>query len=217
MEAVVARRARYRSWLLAVLGAVCGLAMWSAQAVADSPLTWSAPTTIDSPNVLYGVSCPSSALCVAVDGAGQAVTATTPVAGPWTVTPIEGTSSYALNAVSCPSTSLCVTSANGNMLSSTTPTAAGAWTKTNVGTTASAISCPSTSLCVAVDAAGNVTNSTNPGAATPTWSTLAHIDNKRAVRSLVPGRGAVRGDRRGRQRPHLHRSDQQQRVDEDER
>jgi hypothetical protein len=57
---------------------------------------------------LSGVSCPSAALCVAVDGAGNVLTATSPTGGSaaWTITNVDGPT--ALASVSCPSVSLCV-------------------------------------------------------------------------------------------------------------
>ena len=65
---------------------------------AGSPLTWGAPVLVDhqapfgNPDPLYGVSCPSSGLCVAVDRAGNVVTSTNPTGGAaaWTVTDVDG-------------------------------------------------------------------------------------------------------------------------------
>ena len=81
----------------ALLGAGATLASPVALA-AGSPLTWAAPVLVDhqppfgSPTQLDGVSCPSSGLCVAVDGAGDVVTSTNPTGGAsaWTVTDVEG-------------------------------------------------------------------------------------------------------------------------------
>src|SRR5450755_4321217 len=83
------------------------------------------PANIDA-NSLSGVSCPSTSLCVAVDGFGNAVISTDPTAATPTWSPranIDGTNP--LSGVSCPSTSLCVAvDGFGNAVISTDPTAA---------------------------------------------------------------------------------------------
>src|SRR5919198_4752230 len=86
-----------------------------------SGLTWAAPVHVDhqppfSGNLLVGVSCPSTSLCVAVDySGGNVVTSTNPAGGAaaWTVTNVDGSprlqsSGVRLSAVSCQTNSLCV-------------------------------------------------------------------------------------------------------------
>jgi hypothetical protein len=81
-----------------------------------------------------GVSCPSSRLCVAVDGSGNAVTSRNPAGGAaaWKVTHIYGPAGCAptstdgapcsLNAISCPSIDLCVAvNADGGVVTSVKP------------------------------------------------------------------------------------------------
>jgi hypothetical protein len=106
---------------------------------------------------------------------------------------VDGQPLQALSGVSCVSRSLCVAvDAGGNVLRSTDPGGAGAWSATAVDTgefycgyhgtpgqcplSLSGVSCPSASLCVAVDNAGNGVISTDPTAATPTWSAPTVID-----------------------------------------
>jgi hypothetical protein len=106
---------------------------------AGSPLTWAAPVLIDhqppfGKTPVTGVSCPSSGLCVAVDGSGNVVTSSNPTGGSatWTLANVDGTNN--LNSVSCPSSSLCVAvDGAGNVVTSSNPTGrALAWTVTNV-------------------------------------------------------------------------------------
>jgi hypothetical protein len=156
---------------------------------AGSPLTWGAPVLVDhqapfgNPDPLYGVSCPSSGLCVAVDRAGNVVTSTNPTGGEsaWTVTDVDGAplDGAPLDGVSCPGTGLCVAvDWSGDVVTSTNPTGgASAWTVTAVDSSnlLSGVSCPSTSLCVAVDSAGNVVTSTNPPGGASAW-TVTDVD-----------------------------------------
>jgi hypothetical protein len=150
----------------------------SGSARAASPLSWSSPVLVDD-HALSSVSCPSQALCIAVDGVGNAVTSTDPAggAGAWTVRNIDG--SNMLGGVSCPSASLCVAVGGaGDVLTSTSPTGgASAWAATNVdgSNSVTGVSCPSTSLCVAVDNVGNVLTSTVPTGGASAW-TASHVD-----------------------------------------
>src|SRR5207237_836739 len=63
------------------------------------------PTPIDPAGYLYGVACPSTSQCTAVDGYGREVTFDPNNPGRATPTTIDGP--YALYAVACPSTSQC--------------------------------------------------------------------------------------------------------------
>jgi len=136
-----------------------------------------------------GVSCPTSALCVAVGAAGDVITSTDPTGGPstWTVTRVDG--SNVVTAISCPSNSFCAAVDQvGNVVTSRNPTGgASAWTVThidgsNCGFSASTgapcfltgVSCPTADLCVAVDANGNVVTSRKPVGTAADW-TLSHV------------------------------------------
>jgi hypothetical protein len=135
---------------------------------------------------LFGVSCPSSSLCVAVGRNGDVVTSTRPArGGSWRLTNVPGT--QRLSAVSCASKSLCVavngagrkteTGPFGEVAVSTDPTGgSGAWTVTKVdGTSLYGISCPSKLLCVATDDFGYAISSTDPTGGAAAWD-MQRID-----------------------------------------
>ncbi len=115
----------------------------------------------------------SGPLCVAVDSAGDVITATNPTGGEqaWTVTHVD---EHVIRAISCASTSLCIAvDTNGNVIDSAEPTRGEhAWAPADVDgeTPIVGISCPSTSLCVAVDGGGNVLSSTDPTEGVGAWS-----------------------------------------------
>lgn len=169
--------------LLAVAGVVLGLC---GSARAAGPLSWQKAGHIDA-RALSEVSCPSLALCVAVDNAGNIFTTAHPGAraSGWAVAHVDGGNRVA--GVSCPSASLCMAvDTAGNVVSSTDPASGpGAWTVVHVddATNTAAqisgltgVSCPSVSLCVAVDAVGNVVTSTTPTGGASAW-TVTYVDN----------------------------------------
>ncbi|HEX6688062.1 MAG TPA: hypothetical protein VF085_05295 [Solirubrobacterales bacterium] len=161
---------------LRVLGILAGVLLscsaTPALASADNPLSWNSYVDVDEGGDIFGVSCPSASLCVAVDLSGNVVTSTNPTGGTsaWAVAHVEATG---ITAVSCPSASLCVAvDRGGNVLTSTNPTGgAGAWTVTHVAGAPSlnAVSCPSVSLCVAGGGSSIVT-STNPTGGAGAWT-----------------------------------------------
>jgi hypothetical protein len=179
------------SLCVAVTGS--GTVQISNDPAAESP-TWSEPTMIDPvpdgtpPNNLSSISCPSAALCVAVNWAGDAVISTDPAAATphWTRSPAH-INPNPLSGVSCPSTALCVAvDMQGGVAITTNPTAATpTWTAyagVDGALELTGIACPSTTLCVAVDTSGNVVTSTDPAAAAPTWTvTQASTRSLRAV------------------------------------
>jgi hypothetical protein len=150
--------------------------------------SWSTPAPIDrrgSENAhggsLRGVSCPSTELCVAVDGEGDVVISHDPTAAkpvwspPANIDPAGG-----LTAVACRPTGLCVAvDASGNAIITSNAGASNAvWSAPAAidpiaGLTA--VSCPSTKLCVAVDAEGDAVVSNDPMAIPPTWSTPVKV------------------------------------------
>jgi hypothetical protein len=152
----------------------------SAQADASVPRPWRTSSTIDSRG-LFGLSCPSVALCGAVDGAGNVIESSDPGGGAsaWHAANVDDANQ--LFGISCPSASLCVAvDGSGDVVTSTNPArGAGAWTVASVDGTnrMSSVSCPSVSLCVAVDDAGNVVVSTDPADGSRAW-TVGHIDNQ---------------------------------------
>ena len=182
------RLSRLARFVVAIVLAFVGIMGWScAAAVADTPapLAWGIFATIDPlpspspPAFVQGVSCPSAALCVAIDASGDVITSTDP-ANAWRVTTGVDTSLYQLRGISCPSGTLCVAvDGGGNVVTSTNPTGgAMAWTtKSGVvspGFGFSGISCPTTTLCVAVTGDGNISTSTDPAdGSTAVWKAVA--------------------------------------------
>jgi hypothetical protein len=122
---------------------------------------------------IYGLSCASASLCVAVEGeapasdspvnlnsptSGNVAASSNPTGGVWTVINVDG--SNFLHGVSCPSIQMCVAVDNvGNVFTSSKPTQGKAgWRVTNVDgrNYLTGVSCPTTTFCVAVDGVGNV-------------------------------------------------------------
>ena len=132
---------------------------------------------------LQAISCPSRTLCVTVDSAGDVVSSRDPWgARPrWVLRRID--SGRWLTGISCPAQSLCVAvDQRGHVITSHAlggPSRAWSARLVDKGTMISsgvgfgplldAVSCPSVRLCVALDQAGNVVSSRNPGARRPTW------------------------------------------------
>jgi hypothetical protein len=126
-------------------------------------------------NYVYGVSCASSSLCVAVNGeaaandapaglippaSGSLVSSSNPTgpAAAWVSANVAGVSN--VHGISCPSVSFCVAvDVAGNVIISSKPTGGkAAWTVSNVdgANSLTGVSCPNISFCVAVDGVGNV-------------------------------------------------------------
>ena len=134
---------------------------------------WRTHEQIATAQPLTGVACPSSSLCVAVDGHGNAATSTTPSASSsWTLAKVAPP----LANVVCPSTTLCIGLAGGQIVTTTNPTGgAAAWSApvTIDSAPIADVSCPSATLCVAVDNAGNALTSTNPTGSAAAWQPAA--------------------------------------------
>jgi photosystem II stability/assembly factor-like uncharacterized protein len=161
----------------------------SSTSPTGGPSAWTAtkvdrnPRSPGGANAMYGVSCPSTSLCIAVDSAGNVLVSTNPAAATpvWTVRNVEG--NVTIYGVSCPSASLCVAAdGGGNVLTSTDPTSesASAWLVDYRVDTHQlyGVSCVLPSTCVAVDAAGNVVTSTAPTKGGSAW-TVASVDGIR--------------------------------------
>jgi WD40 repeat protein len=131
---------------------------------------WRTHQQIATAQPLTGVACPSSSLCVAVDGHGNAATSTTPSASSsWTLTKVAPP----LANVVCPSTTLCIGLAGGQIVTTTNPAGGpSAWSApVSIDSAPIAdVSCvPSATLCVAVDNVGNALTSTNPTGGAAAW------------------------------------------------
>lgn len=141
--------------------------------------------------MLFGVSCPSAQLCVAVGRNNTVATSTdsTGAASSWNST-FVGAGSFAtgpgggfynggqIRGVSCPTTQLCIAvSFEGLVYTSTNPTGGGAaWTTTDLTPTGPnihfhGISCPTTTFCAAAASDGKIVTSTNPTGGAAAWST----------------------------------------------
>jgi PASTA domain/Divergent InlB B-repeat domain len=140
----------------------------------DGGSTWTDPLDVETGVVLNGISCASTALCVAVDQSGNAVTSTDPGDATPTWTVVTGVDTFALLAVSCvPGAHSCVAVDNDGRAVSTTDDGAHWGTPATIGANIlTGVSCPDTGLCIAVSPLGDISHSTDPFDATPTWSSL---------------------------------------------
>jgi hypothetical protein len=142
---------------------------------------WQQVQVPGSPGNLYGVSCPSTALCVTGNALGNLFVSTSPTgpAAAWPATP--GGGSVQLTAAECPSVTRCIAvDNNADVLTSTNPSGGpAAWTFTNlipytqiVGTMISnamwGASCPTASFCAISAGDGQVFTSEDPFAISPT-------------------------------------------------
>src|ERR1700683_116431 len=90
-------------WLMAF--SVAGSAQRAAH--SDTSVRPEAGVTGSGAVAPIRLSCPSTTLCVAVDGAGHVITSTQPKgSAAWLTVDVDGT--HAINDVACPSGSLCV-------------------------------------------------------------------------------------------------------------
>jgi hypothetical protein len=118
---------------------------------------------------LWGVSCPSSSLCVATGG-DEVATSTDPAAGSdssWALAHVNGVDS--LRSISCPSVSLCVAVGGDDMATSTDPVG-GSWEISHLPGALGQVSCASGSLCAVLDA-GRILTSTEPTVASSWMAT----------------------------------------------
>jgi len=138
---------------------------------------------------LTGVSCPTTSLCVAVNGAnpggpaGKILTTTDPTSGQWAIAQLD--SSIHFTGVSCAGPTLCVAVARGGTIAvSSDPTGgASAWKVVDAPGGAGdleGIDCVE-SLCAAGNATGNILTSTEPIGSAP-WS-----EAKAGIAALVTG------------------------------
>lgn len=181
-----------KSKLSAVAGVLGLLAIQAGPAHAS---TWTA-VKLPDPSIqvaLYGVSCPSSSLCVAVGGNSTVAVSKNPTGGApeWSVFRPGGSvdlpdlpgGSVAygggqIRGVSCPTMGLCVAASfDGDIYSSANPAGGlSAWKvvglreerepRIHMG----GISCPSPSLCVAVAYGGKIVFSTDPAGDKTAWT-----------------------------------------------
>ncbi len=140
---------------------------------------------------MFGISCPSTSLCVAVGGNNTIASSTSPAggltdwkvvyAGPGTLptTPNSIFPGRQIRGVSCPSAQLCVAGTfEGNIYTATNPTGnADAWSVTDIdgegpNVHIRGVSCASHTLCVAVADKGRIFTSENPTGGPAAWSAI---------------------------------------------
>jgi hypothetical protein len=145
----------------------------SAGAATLPALVWSTPQSIDK-RALIAVKCPTASFCVAIDKAGNILTAKAPLtrARDWRRSHLDS----AITALACPSSALCVAvDSNGHVLTSRDP-AGGAktWSKALIDSISpgelSAVACRS-DFCVAAGQ-GNAFVSTNPTGGRRAWKSF---------------------------------------------
>jgi WD40-like Beta Propeller Repeat len=138
--------------------------VWTSTDPAGGAAAWRISTS--SPPFTSGT-CPTSTLCVAVNGHDLQAT-TNPGGGTWMTQAVADD----LDSVACPSASLCLAVGAAGALDVSTNPASGLWTHTTIdqGQQLNSITCPSASLCVAADSAGRVVSSTDPTGGPSTWT-----------------------------------------------
>jgi hypothetical protein len=169
-------RVRHHAPVALLFVLTLGVSFAPTTASAAPALAWSAPMSFDSGNAPSAVSCPSDALCVAVDNQGNALSTSDPTAAQpsWSSTAIDA--GEALNAVSCVASGPCVAVDDRGAAIVSSGSGASRWsppTSIAGGSPLTDVSCASASLCVAVNAEGDVLTSVNPGF---TGWTTASID-----------------------------------------
>jgi hypothetical protein len=177
--------------LLAVLALLPGAAASGAE-WSGHPLGGEAAAS-----QLFGVSCPSTSLCVAVGGNNTIASSADPLApGGWKAVYVDegvvagSPNQRQIKGVSCPSASLCVAvSGLGKIITSTEPTGdASAWSVADINPTGPnthfyGVSCPTTGLCVAVGGGGTIAVSTDPTGGAAAW-TITHLAEPLELRAV---------------------------------
>ncbi|HEX5525983.1 MAG TPA: hypothetical protein VFX44_02160 [Solirubrobacterales bacterium] len=135
---------------------------------------------------LFGISCPSAQLCVAVGSDNTIASSTDPTgtAASWNAVfagagPISpgGSNQREIRGVSCPTAQLCVAGTfEGMIYTATDPTGpASAWAVTDLSPEGPnvhiyGVSCPTAGFCVAAAGGGKILTSTNPTGGPAAWS-----------------------------------------------
>jgi hypothetical protein len=151
---------------------------------------------------LVGVSCPSTALCAAVDFSGNVLTTNTPTApGAWASVSTHPGGLGSLWGISCPAVGFCATvDGAGGQAITFNPGAPGLRVSRSLPGNAYGIWCQSASLCQASaqprGGLSSVLGSYNPGAAKSTWisSPLGAVNTIACPTPLVCIAGDDQGD-----------------------
>lgn len=145
---------------------------------------------------LFGISCPTPSLCVAVGGGNTIASATNPTGGPdsWKVVyPGEGQSEPnqdQIRGISCPSPRVCVAvTFLGQILTSEEPSgSAEAWQVSDLAPDGPnvhfyGVSCPTVDFCAASAGGAVVATSTNPTGGAGAW-TLTQLPGPMELRGI---------------------------------
>ena len=183
---LIVQSVRIRKFGLRALPALVAILFVALLASAAAPAFASTWTTRQLPAVgqapLFGISCPSTSLCVAVGGGNTIASSPNPAgpAGDWSVVNPGGVAppnQSGIRGVSCPSPQLCVAvSFEGLVLTSTNPTGGvGAWSVADLSPSGPnvrlyGVSCPSPTFCAASAGGAKVVTSTNPTGGAGSWT-----------------------------------------------
>jgi hypothetical protein len=177
---VTSHRLRRAATLAAIaFGLTAAGATLPALASAANPLTFAAGHQASaSVNGLGGVSCPSTAFCVAGIGGGIVEFSTTPASTTtaWTDVKLGSVSNLSdVEGVSCPTTTFCVAVDEAGYAwhtTSPTSTSSASWTENSQLTTSAlnGVACPSATICAAAtwSLVGGVANEVWEGVSCPT-------------------------------------------------
>jgi hypothetical protein len=188
-----------------VVAGLIALALGGLSATSALGSTWTGRqlTGEASKVMMFGISCPTMSLCVAVGGNNSIASSTNPAggqeswgtvyAGSGAVIIPEGGGFYnggQVRGVSCPSPQLCVAvTFDGLIYTSTNPTgAADAWAVTDVdgsgpNTHFYGVSCPTVSFCAAAAGGGRIATTTNPTGGIAAW-TITQLEGPLELRGV---------------------------------
>ena len=150
---------------------------------------------------LVGISCPSIALCAAVDFSGNVLTSHTPTSpGAWTSVSVHDGGLGSLWGISCPALGFCATvDGTGGQVITFNPATPGVRVSRSLPANAYGIWCQSAALCQASaqpkGGLSSVLGSYNPGARKPTW-TVSPLGAVNAIACPSPS-VCVAGDDQG--------------------
>jgi hypothetical protein len=190
-------------WCL-ILAAAAVLAIGEATAAPALASTWTDRQLAGeaAKATMFGISCPTTSLCVAVGGNNAIASSTNPAGGQesWSTVyagagavVIEGGGFFngrQIRGVSCPSSQLCVAvTFDGLIYTSTTPTGpASSWAVTDVdgagpSTHFYGVSCPTVAFCAAAAGSGRIATTTNPTGGAAAW-TIAQLEGPLELRGI---------------------------------
>jgi hypothetical protein len=185
-----------RLWKQGVVALVMG-ALAASGAAPASGADWTLRTVGDS--IMLGISCPTTARCVAVGAGNTVLSSDDPTAGAsgWSLANVGAgeqgpyfSPSRQIRAVDCPGVGFCVgVGYEGLVYTSTNPTGgAGAWSAVDLSPEGPnihmyGVACPAADLCVASATGGKILTSTNPAGGAGAW-TVTQLDPSLNLRGI---------------------------------